>query len=331
MRASLALQILGVLIAMISTSMFAYINFIAPRTKVDAANEVARSSPAFRNEFRTAKPKRTPSEEEMNQVKETITRLYGSGLVAVVGDPIVVSLHTPEAEEMVLSYELTGENRFTSALDVWDLSSSPLKSVFHLEGEDFLYYPVLVSEGEKEKRYLLVEERTGASGDYLHLSFLEYDGFGKMKAFYSLQDLHAALLYPLQDKLLLERDHLFYEVVKEQTVVRLVEYDLKGLAGFHILSYGVQNGAWYVRHNQEAVPSAEKGLTLSAGEEILLISDPQNEERSVRTLIDGPSLEYVKGPPVSIRAVNAGEGTIRFLNGGGDLEEFTVPVRVTRK
>lgn len=324
-------QILGVIVAMITASMFAYVNFVAPRTKVDARKDAAHPSLDFRNSFRAVKPKRIPSGEEIDRAKETLTRLYGSGPVAVVGDPIVVSLHAPEAEEMILAYEINEGNKYVSAVDVLDLSSSPLKSVFHQEGEDFLYYPVLVSEGEKEKRYLLVEERTGASGDYLHLSFLEYDGFGKMKAFYSLQDLHAALIYPLQDKLLLERDHLFYEVVKEQTVVRLVEYDLKGLAGFHILSYGVQNGAWYVRHNQEAVPSAEKGLTLSAGEEILLISDPQNEERSVRTLIDGPSLEYVKGPPVSIRAVNAGEGTIRFLNGGGDLEEFTVLIRVTKK
>lgn len=331
MRASWA-QILGVIVGLVSVSMFAYVNFIAPRVKAGATQGAMGplSVPgASQSSFRIVTPKRTASETEVKQALDTIAQRYKVDGATVVGDLVVMSLAASEREQLALAYEVTGDKAYVSAVEVLDISSTPMQSIYHREGEDFQAHIVSAGNGEQAKNYLLIEERTGATGSYLHLSLLEYDGIGKMKEFYALQDLYAALLYPLQDKLVLERDHAYYEVVKEQALVRLVEYDMKGRLGFHVVTYGFQNGAWYARHNQEAVPSADKGLVLSPGEEVFLVSDPQSEQRSVRTLVDGDGLEYVKGPPVHILAGTAGEGTIRLLSDADGVPEFTIPIRVT--
>lgn len=333
MKASWA-QVLALLVAVLSASMFAYINFFAPRMKAGATQGAVISTPApasSQASFRSLKPKRTPSEADVKQALETVAQLYKVENPMVAGDPIVASLTAPESEQLALAYEATNGTAYVSAVEVLDLSATPMQSIYHREGEDFQFYAISAGSGEQAKSYLLVQERTGATGSYLHLSFLEYDGIGKMKEFYALQDLYAAMLYPLQDKLVLERDHAYYEVVKEQALVRLVDYDIKGRLGFHVVTYGFQNGAWYARHNQEAVPSADKGLVLSPGEEVFLVSDPRSEQRSVRTLVDGTGLEYVKGPPVHILAGSKGEGIIRFLSDAEGVSEFAVPIRVATK
>ena len=323
-------KILWLLVAILIVALlYSYVNFIAPWMKTSDTKEAVQPVVSPQSSFYALKPKRAPSEGEVKQAVEMIGSLYGGGnRIMVLGDPAVVSLHAPEAEQLVLTYEATDGNTRTSALEVLDIASDPHQSVFHREGEDFQYHEVSVGEGNKAKSYLLVEERTGATGNFLNLSFMEYDGVGRLKEFYALQDMSAAFLYLLQNNLLLERDHAYYEIVKEQALVRLIDYDIKARLGFHILSYGFKNGDWYVKHNGEALLATDAGLVLVPGDEIFLMSDMQGEKLSVRTLIDGSSLEYVNGPPVHILAVKAGEGSIHFISDADKIPEYTLPVQV---
>lgn len=325
------LQIIGVIVATISMATVVYVNLIAPRMNPTTKTEVIMSPPVpvtQQRSFRSLKPRRVPTDDEINAAVENIGQLHGFGEVNIVGDPIVVSLHSADSDQLAVVYEAMGKEGFLSGVEVFDLSSTSPKSIFHQEGEDFNLHIVSVEEEIESNISLLLEERTGATGLFLHLTFLEYDGFGKMREFYALRDLHNALLYPLQNQLLLERDHSFFELVKESSLVRLVDYEIEGRLGFHVISYGVQGGAWHIKHNRETLLSEEKPLLLSPGEELFLVRDPQNETLSTRTLIEGPALEYVEGPPVHIRAAGEGEGAILFLNDSAEMDGFTLPVRV---
>lgn len=333
MKASRA-QILGVLIAMISVSMFAYVNFIAPRMKVKSGVEVKTTpvdlASTVRYSIHAGEPKRLPSDKEVNQGVEIIKNLYGVNNVEFNGEPIIISFQDPEVEEMVLTYEITKDGVSHRFVEVFELSSNPFTSIFHVEGEDLQYYPVSVKEAEGEKKYLLVADRTGATGKYLNLTFLEYDGFGKVKEAFRMNDLTTSLFYPIRKKLLLDQDNRYYEIVREQDTVRLVDYDIKGRLGLHILSYSFQNGAWDVQHNQESISSsgANGKLSLTKGDEVFLIRATEDSEFSVRTLIDGPGLEYVKGPPVHIMASKVGEGSIYFVSDSDKIPEYKVSVEI---
>jgi hypothetical protein len=325
MKASWA-QLLALAVALVSASMFAYINFFAPPKKT----EVTVVAPAIgtQSPFHLGKPKRTPTDGEIRKVIEYIDQSYGLKDAMSSGTPTVVSLSSSDAEQLVIEYVATSGEIYLSALEVVDLSKPDIQSIYHREGEAFEYYPVTSGEGTATSNYLLVEERTGASGNYLHLSFMEYDGFGKAKDFYTLSDLFNSNLYLLSDKIILEKEHQFFEMVKDKSTVNLVSYDLKGRLGFHVLSYGFQKGRWFVKHNDEVYPLSDQGLSLSIGEEAFLVSDPASENISARVLSEGEDIEYVQGPPAHIRAVREGIGALHFLSEKEGVPEWTLPISV---
>ena len=165
------LQVLALCVAVSSFATYLYVNKIYPFNTEVVSEDFPEKLP-----FRRSDDIRPATEEETDLALELISGLRDNGKVSFVEKPHVVNLGPRDSRQVVVRYSMD-DSSLLSNLEVLDFTDGISKSIYRYAGEDIEYHLLYTSENGTVKKYFLVEDRTGATGKYLSIYFLEYDGW----------------------------------------------------------------------------------------------------------------------------------------------------------
>ena len=321
------LQILALCVTISSFATYLYVNKISPFNK-----KVVTEVFAEELSFRRSDDIRPATEEETDLALEFISGLHENGKVSFEEKPQVLNLGPKDSKQMVVRYFLNDAS-LPANLEIIDLTDGITKSIYHYEGEDIEYHLLYTSENGSVKKYFLVGDRTGATGKYLSMYFLEYDGFGKIKLADSISDMYNTEIFPLRNKLTLRNNDIFYEIVESESGLEKILYDMTRSAGLRLVTYGKISGMWNVNDSRTGTIHHMTSIIMQRGEEILIIKDssPENDAFSVNTILDGNGLEFFKGSPTTIVAKELGEGRILLVDETVASDPFEIQVKVNEQ
>jgi len=323
------LQVAGFVVSLSSGAMLAYVNFFrGPNAVTVVQKQVQVASISSQGESFKPVASRGPERDQITRGLAFVAQHYGLESVGIDGKPMFVDLASATSGEMVVAYHGLKDQVPYNAVDILNIDSSDFASVFHREGEDFNYFPVVAGEAGSRKTYLVLEDRTGAAGSYLNVSLIAYNGFGKAQEVFAQKDLFNSALYATAGSLLLDRNYAYYELKRKGNGIILDDYDAVKRLGGIVLSFSNEKGMWVFRNGQSDLSQQGKPMKLSVGDEVYLARAAGSGGPSVRTWVEGDGLDYISGPPVHIAATHVGMGSLVFTSSDESLPEFRIPIEI---